>query len=127
MKYEILLGTPQMAKRLEKLYEKLENDTISKDEIKLLKKFDKTTQLLEQDPFYNSLRTHEISSLTKRYGQKVMQSYMENRTPKPWRIYWAYGPKKTQITIIGMERHPDSDKSNAYLKVELSDIPDQKK
>ena len=37
-------------------------------------------KLLSENPFYTSLNTHEISDLTKRYGMKVWQSYLENKT-----------------------------------------------
>lgn len=124
MEYEILFGTPEMKDRLENLFDQLENDAIGKNDLKLLKKFEKTTRFLASDPFYNSLRTHEISSLTKRYGRKVMQSYMENKTPKPWRLYWVFGPDEQQITLIGMERHPNDAKASAYDKVQLSGLPE---
>ena len=52
---------------------------------------------------------------------KVWQSYLENNTPKAGRIYWVYGPDKGDITIIGLEPHPE-DKSNAYQKITLSSM-----
>ena len=72
------------------------------------------------DPTYPGLETHDIESLTKRYGQKVWQSYIENHTPGAGRIYWVYGPDKGEITIIGLEPHPNDSKSNAYKKITFS-------
>ena len=72
------------------------------------------------DPTYPGLETHDIEPLTKRYGQKVWQSYIENHTPGAGRIYWVYGPDKGEITIIGVEPHPNDSKSNAYKKITLS-------
>jgi len=76
------------------------------------------------DPRYAGLETHEISSLSKRYGMKVWQSYLENRTPAAGRIFWVYGPNRGDITIIGIEPHPN-DKSNAYGKVTLSSMGEE--
>lgn len=40
---------------------------------------------------YPSLHTHEIEPLSRRYGMKVWQSYLENKTSKARRMYWVYG------------------------------------
>lgn len=53
---------------------------------------------------------------------KVFQSYLENRTSRAMRMYWVYGPEKGQITIIGLEPHPE-DKKGAYERIELSKMP----
>ena len=92
-----------------------------KEDELLRKKMGKAMHLLSQNPRHPGLHSHEISSLTARYGIKVWQSYLENDTPKAGRLYWAYGPDKGDITIIGLEPHPD-DKSNAYQKITLSSM-----
>ena len=79
----------------------------------------KTMALLSGNPRHPGLHSHEITSLTARYGQKVWESYLENDTPKAGRIFWCYGPDKGSITIIGLEPHPD-DKANSYKKITLS-------
>lgn len=119
--YNIYMGVPEMEKLWSDLVDKNTNNNLSSDEKKLYKKLVKTIKLLEENPFYNSLDTHEINELTERYGMKVWQSYMENRKPRASRIYWVYGPNKKDITIIGLEPHPD-DKSNAYKKIRLSNM-----
>ena len=58
-------------------------------------------------------------SRRKRYGQKVWESYLENHKPAAGRIFWVYGPDKNDITIIGIEPHPN-DKKDAYQKITLS-------
>lgn len=58
-------------------------------------------------------------ALTRRYKQKVWQSYLENNKPATGRIFWVYGPNKSDITIIGLEPHPN-DKKDAYQKITLS-------
>ena len=85
----------------------------------LYKQLGKAMALLSSNPKHPGLNSHEITSLSSRYGMKVFESYLENNTPKAGRIFWVYGPNKKDITIIGLEPHPD-DKSNAYRKVTLS-------
>jgi hypothetical protein len=75
------------------------------------------------NPFHNSLRSHEIEALTRRYGFKVFQSYLENNTPAAGRIFWTYGPKNGEITVLGMEPHPEDSKRGAYERVKLSRAP----
>ncbi|MCD8009385.1 MAG: hypothetical protein LUF34_00970 [Lachnospiraceae bacterium] len=77
---------------------------------------------LSQDPAYPGLHTHEIVPLTKRYGIRVWQSYLENRTSGAMRVYWVYGPEKQDITVIGLEPHPEDGKKGAYDRIVLSDL-----
>lgn len=120
MPYEIRMGVPEMADFWKRLCEKAKAGRLKGPDKLLFKKLLKALKLLEQDPRYPGLQTHEISSLSKRYGLKVWQSYLENRTPAAGRLFWVYGPEKQQITIIGIEPHPD-DKKDGYEKVRLSD------
>jgi hypothetical protein len=69
------------------------------------------------------LNTHDISDLTRRYGRKVFQSYLENNTPSAARMYWVYGPEDGQLTVIGLEPHPEDKKNRAYDRVRLSRLP----
>lgn len=66
---------------------------------------------------------HSISSLTERYGMKVWKSYLENNNSKARRMFWVYGPNREDITIIGLDLHPESSKNGAYDRVELSKLP----
>jgi hypothetical protein len=54
---------------------------------------------------------------------KVWQSYLDNRTPAAGRLFWVYGPGKSEITIIGLEPHPEDKKRAGYEKVRLSELP----
>ncbi|WP_231364260.1 hypothetical protein [Treponema socranskii] len=47
------------------------------------------------------------------------ESYLENNKPAAGRIFWVYDPNKSDITIIGLEPHPN-DKKDAYRKITLS-------
>jgi len=55
---------------------------------------------------------------------KVWQSYLENKNSRAARIYWVCGPDQKDITIIGLEPHPEDKKSNGYQKVLLSELPE---
>ena len=90
--FEIRLGIPKMQKFWFDLCEKVSNNFANKDEIKLHKKMLKCFRLLANNPFHNSLNTHEISVLSSRYGMKVWQSYLENNKPAAGRLYWVYYP-----------------------------------
>jgi hypothetical protein len=68
------------------------------------------------------LQTHEIDTLTAKYGFKVFEAYLENRTPAAGRVFWAYGPDRGEITILGVEPHPD-DKHASYSRIRLSSFP----
>lgn len=37
---------------------------------------------------------------------KVFEAYAQNRTPGAYRIFWCYGPQKTQITVLAITPHP---------------------
>ncbi len=117
--YSIVMGILEMRDFWDSLCAKVNSGSASKDEMKLYKKMGKAMYHISQNPRHISLETHEISSLTKRYGMKVWQSYLENQTPAAGRIYWVYGPDRGEITIIGLEPHPN-DKSNSYDKITLS-------
>jgi len=119
--FEILFGVPEIEEKWKTLNEKKKTEKMTRDEADLLKKWAKAISFLSQNPRHPSLQTHEITTLSKKMGHRVWQSYLENRTPKPYRLFWVYGPKKSQITMIGLERHPDSHSAD-YLKVRLSSI-----
>ena len=104
------------------LQEKYRSGNIKKKEEQLYKKWGKALKLLSADPGYPSLQTHEIEPLSKRYGMKEWQSYLENKTSGAMRMYWVYGPDQKDITIIGLEPHPEDKKNGAYDRSSLSDL-----
>ena len=123
MSFAIRMGIPEMLELWTDLSQKNAAGIISKKELSLYNKWGKALRLLSQDPSYPSLHTHDIEPLTKRYGIKVWQSYLENNTSRAMRMYWVYGPDRQDITIIGLEPHPEDKKNGAYDKVTLSDMP----
>lgn len=116
------MGIPQMAELWQKLQTAYRNGSISKKDAILYKKWGKALKFLSEDPKYPGLNTHEISSLSDRYGMKVWQSYLENKNSNAKRMFWVYGPNREDITIIGLDPHPESSKNGAYDRVELSNL-----
>jgi hypothetical protein len=116
------MGVPEMEKLFNYLARGKEAGTLDPEEEKLARKFFKTLDLLASNPRHNSLASHEIDELTKRVGFKVFQSYLENRTPAAGRLFWAYGPDSAQITVLGLEPHPENTK-HGYAGIRLSRSP----
>jgi len=122
MVYAIHLGVPEMQELWADLQAKVKAGNAGKDESKLYKQLGKALSLLAQNPRHPGLQSHEVSALTARFGMKVWESYLENDTPKAGRIFWVYGPDQGDITVIGLEPHPNDGKSNAYKKITLSQM-----
>ena len=79
MTYTIRMGIPEMAELWNKLQTSYRDGTINKKDAELYKKQGSALKKLAMDPFYPSLKSHEIEPLSKRYGMKVWQSYLENK------------------------------------------------
>ena len=122
MRYAIRMGIPEMLALWTDLQQKYRSSSLSKAEEKLYKKWGNALKKLSEDPFYPSLQTHEIAPLSKRYRMRVWQSYLENKTSSAMRMYWVYGPDQQEITIIGLEPHPEDKKNGAYERINLSDL-----
>ncbi len=117
----IHLGVPEMKSLWDALTTKIKTGLANRKEEKLYRQMGKAMKLLSQNPRHPGLHSHEIDALTVRYGIKVWESSLENNTLTAARIFWVYGPETGDITIIGIEPHPN-DKSNAYKKVTLSSM-----
>lgn len=119
--FEIRLGIPEVYNFWKELKNKVDSGIANKNEVIKYKKLGKTFRLISENPRYPGLNSHEIKALSLRYGMKVFESYVENKNPSAGRVFWVYGPNKEDITIIGIEPHPN-DKSNAYEKISLSNM-----
>jgi hypothetical protein len=82
--------------------EKLKADNGLKKRYNAVKK---TIRLLSSDPRYKSLKTHEYTSLRGPAGGKIFEAYAQQSTPAEYRVFWHYGPLKSQITIIALTPH----------------------
>lgn len=82
----------------------------------VLKQVRKTLGYLETNLRSNSLQTHEFESLTRRYGTKVFEAYIQQKTPGAYRTFWHYGPDEINkkgkriaiFTIIAILPHLES-------------------
>lgn len=72
-----------------------------------LRKVRKALAHLEQDPKYPGLNSHKYQSIKGADGSDVWESYVENRTPGAWRIFWQYGREADTIVITTIGPHPD--------------------
>ena len=69
------MGIPEMEEFRVKPETKVESGTASEAEEKLYRKIGKALVLLADNPRCPGLNSHEVSSLTARYGQKVWERY----------------------------------------------------
>jgi hypothetical protein len=66
----------------------------------------KTLILMEQNLRHPSLKTHKYNSLLGPNREEVFESYVENKTPAAFRVFWYYGPERGIITILAITPHP---------------------
>jgi hypothetical protein len=116
-------GVPEILELWKRLLKGYKQDALEADDRELFKKWAKAVARLRDDPFHPGLKSHEIADLSRRYGRKVFQSYLENNTPAAGRLFWVYGPGEGEITVIGLEPHPEDRKSRGYDRVSLSGLP----
>lgn len=74
--------------------------------LKRLKAIRKALGYLQTNPRHPSLNTHKFTSMTGPNGEEIFEAYAENNTPGAYRIFWFYGPKRNEITIIAITPHP---------------------
>ena len=115
------MAMPEVAELWQDLTERERTNRLSNDEIILLRKWKTAIQHLAENPKHPGLQSHEIEPLSKRYGMRVWQSYLENKKSRSMRMYWVYGPDQATITIIALEPHPENNKRDGYTKLHLSD------
>ena len=96
---EGLIFTPQADSDLREM----EDDPSKKN---ILKTVRKTLGFMETNLRHPSLNTHEFTSLKGPNGEKVFEAYVQQRTPAAYRIFWYYGPRRNQITIVTITPHP---------------------
>ena len=66
----------------------------------------KALQYMESNLRHPSLNTHEYHALKGPDGEKVFESYAQQKTPGAYRIFWHYGPGKNIISILAIIPHP---------------------
>ncbi|MDQ3259250.1 MAG: hypothetical protein M3Q00_00455 [Pseudomonadota bacterium] len=73
----------------------------------LFKQVLKCIEWLQANPRYPGLKTHKYDSIDNPYDPdaKVFEAYVQNRAPGAYRVFWCYGPRKGEITIIAITPH----------------------
>jgi hypothetical protein len=123
MPFNIRMGVPEMEKFWNDFARRTVEGKVGKEDEKFFKKFVKALAWLRENPRHNSLASHEIDDLSRKHGFKIFQSYLENNTPSAGRLFWAYGPRKGEITVLAIEPHPEDQKRGAYQRIKLSSLP----
>lgn len=75
-----------------------------------LEKIKRALARLENNPRHPGLHSHEYESFPVDRDVKVWDSYVENKTPSAWRIFWHYGPNDPEgalpiITVLAISPH----------------------
>ena len=123
MNYVIRMGVPEMESFWLDLTQRYDQGALTRPEEQFFKKLVKVLGFLRSNPRHSGLQTHDIDPLSKRYGFKVWESYLENNKPAAGRVFWAYGPDRGEITILAIEPHPEDKKQGAYERIKLSALP----
>ena len=66
----------------------------------------KALRLMSKNLRHPSLATHEFHSKQGHNGEKILESYTQNKTPGAHRIFGYYGPGKKEITVVAITSHP---------------------
>ena len=120
MDFVIRLGKPHMFSLWLSFRDKADSFSLKPDEKRLYSLWGSGMAKLAKDPFYPGLHSHEIRPLSQRAGIRVFESYLENNNPRAYRMFWVYGPGKGEITVVGLEPHPEDRKNGTYQRVALS-------
>jgi hypothetical protein len=98
--------------RYTKLANKQFADVHKQDSVKH-RKVVKCLRKIAEGPKQSGLNSHKYSSMLGPNGEEVWESYVENKTPAAWRVFWCYGPDEKNgdevlkiITIIAIAPHP---------------------
>lgn len=96
----VLLYTPEAEKILEGM-------RVKQQYAPKLRKIRKALRLLEQaGPRHPGLHSHDYQSVPGPGGVTLWESYVENKTPSAWRIWWIDGPSDGQLTVVTIGPHP---------------------
>ena len=90
--------TPEAFKQIQKVME-------NPSKKGLQKQLKKALSNLQKNPQHSSLRSHLMPQFDIMFGTKVYSSYAQNNTPQAYRILWAYGPEKKQLTVLAIIPH----------------------
>jgi mRNA-degrading endonuclease RelE of RelBE toxin-antitoxin system len=70
------------------------------------KKVLKCLAQVESNPRHSGLNSHRYEEYDDVSGEKIWESYVENKTPGAYRVFWHYGPDEGEITVLAITPHP---------------------
>ena len=70
------------------------------------KKVLKTLSFMETNLRHKGLCTHKYDEYKGPNNEQIIESYVENKTPGAYRVFWYYGPGKSVLTIDAITPHP---------------------
>ena len=79
---------------------------LTKDKKAVCKALHKIFGFMETNLKHPSLNTHAYDAVKGPNGEKVFESYAQNKTPCAYRVFWHYGPGKGKLTILEICPHP---------------------
>src|ERR1700722_1919281 len=82
----------------------LEHDR-ARGDTKKLNRVRKCLGLIERNPKHPGLHSHKYNEKKGKNGEDVWDSYVENKAPAAWRVFWHYGPRPDEITIVAITPH----------------------
>lgn len=83
------------------------NELRNKKQIKKAEKVKRALDKIIENPRHPGLHTHKYKTLKGFNGEDVLQSYVENKTPGAFRIFWHYSSKEDNtIVILAITPHP---------------------
>ena len=107
-----ILWTPEAAAQFQELQQAAEAAVRKRRKTKQFGLFQQVEGCIRkfsaQGPCHLGLHSHPFSSLPNPLNpeEKVFESYAQNRMPGAYRVFWCYGPKQGQITLIAITPHP---------------------
>ena len=66
----------------------------------------KALVLLQNSPRHPSLHTHKYHAMAGPEGQEIFEAYAQQHTPGAYRIFFYYGPAKSEIIVFAIVPHP---------------------
>jgi hypothetical protein len=78
----------------------------NKSKVKQYKAVAKTLGLMQTNLRHPSLHTHKYDAIESPFGAEVFESYAQNKTPGAYRVFWCYGPVRSELYVIAIIPHP---------------------
>ena len=122
MPHQLRLAEGQPQEKYDDLKSKVDNNRASKRDRSLFAEINRVLSYLKLDPNYHRLKTHEIADLSRKHSRKIYCSYVEEEIPKAYRMLWAFGPGKEEISVLWIGPHPP--KGRGYSRVKLAGYPE---